>query len=286
MTKKETLKLFEERKVRTVWDDEKEKWYFSIVDVVSVLTDSVDATAYWRKLKQRLKEEGNETVTNCHGLKMKATDGKMRLTDVADTEQLLRIIQSIPSPKAEPFKQWMAHVASERLDQMQDPELSIEQAMMDYKRLGYSDNWINQRLKSIEIRKDLTDQWELHNVEEGVQYATLTDIIYQQWTGKSAKEYKQFKGLKKENLRDNMTNEELVLNMLAELSTTSITKAKNPQTLGENMQCAADGGDVARVAREQLEQKTGREVVTPLSAKRFFEGQKPEDLLENKENDE
>ena len=286
MTKKETLKLFEERKVRTVWDDEKEKWYFSIVDVVSVLTDSVDATAYWRKLKQRLKEEGNETVTNCHGLKMKAADGKMRLTDVADTEQLLRIIQSIPSPKAEPFKQWMAHVASERLDQMQDPELSIEQAMMDYKRLGYSDNWINQRLKSIEIRKDLTDQWKLHNVEEGVQYATLTDIIYQQWAGKSAKEYKQFKGLKKENLRDNMTNEELVLNMLAELSTTSITKAKNPQTLGENMQCAADGGDVAPVAREQLEQKTGREVVTPLSAKRFFEGQKPEDLLENKENDE
>ena len=286
MTKKETLKLFEERKVRTVWDDEKEKWYFSIVDVVSVLTDSVDATAYWRKLKQRLKEEGNETVTNCHGLKMKAADGKMRLTDVADTEQLLRIIQSIPSPKAEPFKQWMAHVASERLDQMQDPELSIEQAMMDYKRLGYSDNWINQRLKSIEIRKDLTDQWKLHNVEEGVQYATLTDIIYQQWAGKSAKEYKQFKGLKKENLRDNMTNEELVLNMLAELSTTSITKAKNPQTLGENMQCAADGGDVARVAREQLEQKTGREVVTPLSAKRFCEGQKPEDLLENKENDE
>ena len=286
MTKKETLKLFEERKVRTVWDDEKEKWYFSIVDVVSVLTDSVDATAYWRKLKQRLKEEGNETVTNCHGLKKKAADGKMRLTDVADTEQLLRIIQSIPSPKAEPFKQWMAHVASERLDQMQDPELSIEQAMMDYKRLGYSDNWINQRLKSIEIRKDLTDQWKLHNVEEGVQYATLTDIIYQQWAGKSAKEYKQFKGLKKENLRDNMTNEELVLNMLAELSTTSITKAKNPQTLGENMQCAADGGDVARVAREQLEQKTGREVVTPLSAKRFFEGQKPEDLLENKENDE
>ena len=286
MTKKETLKLFEERKVRTVWDDEKEKWYFSIVDVVSVLTDRGDATAYWRKLKQRLKEEGNETVTNCHGLKMKAADGKMRLTDVADTEQLLRIIQSIPSPKAEPFKQWMAHVASERLDQMQDPELSIEQAMMDYKRLGYSDNWINQRLKSIEIRKDLTDQWKLHNVEEGVQYATLTDIIYQQWAGKSAKEYKQFKGLKKENLRDNMTNEELVLNMLAELSTTSITKAKNPQTLGENMQCAADGGDVARVAREQLEQKTGREVVTPLSAKRFFEGQKPEDLLENKENDE
>ena len=286
MTQKQAIQLFEERKVSTVWDDEAGKWYVSIVDVIAVLTESKDAAAYWRKLKQRLKAEGNETVTNCHGLKMKAADGKMRLTDVADTEQLLRIIQSIPSPKAEPFKQWMAHVASERLDQMQDPELSIEQAMMDYKRLGYSDNWINQRLKSIEIRKDLTDQWKLHNVEEGVQYATLTDIIYQQWAGKSAKEYKQFKGLKKENLRDNMTNEELVLNMLAELSTTSITKAKNPQTLGENMQCAADGGDVARVAREQLEQKTGREVVTPLSAKRFFEGQKPEDLLENKENDE
>lgn len=286
MAQSDKIQLFEDKRIRTAWDAEKEEWYFSIVDVVGVLTDSVDPTAYWRKLKQRLKAEGNETVTNCHGLKMKATDGKMRLTDVADTEQLLRIIQSIPSPKAEPFKQWMAHVASERLDQMQDPELSIEQAMMDYKRLGYSDNWINQRLKSIEIRKDLTDQWKLHNVEEGVQYATLTDIIYQQWTGKSAKEYKQFKGLKKENLRDNMTNEELVLNMLAELSTTSITKAKNPQTLGENMQCAADGGDVARVAREQLEQKTGREVVTPLSAKRFFEGQKPEDLLENKENDE
>ena len=286
MTQKQAIQLFEERKVRTVWDDEAETWYFAIVDVVAILTESADAAAYWRKLKQRLKAEGNETVTNCHGLKMKAADGKMRLTDVADTEQLLRIIQSIPSPKAEPFKQWMAHVASERLDQMQDPELSIEQAMMDYKRLSYSDNWINQRLKSIEIRKDLTDQWKLHNVEEGVQYATLTDIIYQQWAGKSAKEYKQFKGLKKENLRDNMTNEELVLNMLAELSTTSITKAKNPQTLGENMQCAADGGDVARVAREQLEQKTGREVVTPLSAKRFFEGQKPEDLLENKENDE
>lgn len=263
MTKKETLKLFEDRKVRTVWDDKEEKWYFSIVDVVGILAESKDyqtARKYWNKLKQRLKEEGLESVTNCHQLKLRAEDGKMRLTDVADTEGLFRIIQSIPSPKAEPFKQWMARVASERLDQMQDPELSITQAMMDYKRLGYSDNWINQRLKSIEIRKDLTDQWKLHNVEEGIQYATLTDIIYQQWAGKSAKEYKRFKGLKKENLRDNMTNEELVLNMLAELSATSITKAKNPQTLGENMQCAADGGDVARVAKEQLEQKTGREV--------------------------
>lgn len=289
MTKKETLKLFEDRKVRTVWDDKEEKWYFSIVDVVGILAESKDyqtARKYWNKLKQRLKEEGFEPVTNCHQLKLRAEDGKMRLTDVADTESLFRIVQSIPSPKAEPFKQWMARVASERLDQMQDPELSITQAMMDYKRLGYSDNWINQRLKSIEIRKDLTDQWKLHNVEEGIQYATLTDIIYQQWAGKSAKEYKRFKGLKKENLRDNMTNEELVLNMLAELSATSITKAKNPQTLGENMQCAADGGDVARVAREQLELKTGREVVSPLSAKRFFEAQKPKELLENDDNNE
>ena len=275
MTKHEIPKLFENRKIRAVWDDEQEKWYFSIVDVVGVLTNSENPQTYWRVLKNRLKKEGNETVTNCNALKLRAADGKMRLTDVADTEQLFRLIQSIPSPKAEPFKQWMAHVAAERIDQLQDPELSIQQAMMDYKRLGYSDNWINQRLKSIEIRKDLTDQWKLHNVEEGVQYATLTDIIYQQWAGKTAKEYKQFKGLKKENLRDNMTNEELVLNMLAELSATSITKSKNPQTLEDNMQCAADGGDVARVAREQLEKKTGRNVVSPLSAKRFFELQNP-----------
>ena len=284
MGTKEAIKLFEERKVRTAWDDEQEKWYFSIVDVVDVLTDSKDALTarkYWNKLKQRLKEEGNETVTNCHQLKMRAADGKMRLTDVADTEQLFRIIQSIPSPKAEPFKRWMAQVASQRLDQMQDPELSIHQAMADYKRLGYSDNWINQRLKSIEIRKDLTDQWRLHNVEEGVQYATLTDIIYQAWAGKTAKEYKQYKGLKKENLRDNMTNEELVLNMLAELSTTSITKAKDPQNLEENMQCAAEGGEVARVAREQLESKTGRKVISPLSAKKFFGAQQSPELLEN-----
>ncbi len=283
MTKREISKLFEDRKIRTVWDDEQEKWYFSIVDVVAVLVNNKDhqtARKYWNKLKQRLKEEGFEPVTNCHQLKLKAEDGKLRLTDVADTEQLFRIIQSVPSPKAEPFKQWMARVAAERIDQLQDPELSIQQAMMDYKRLGYSDNWINQRLKSIEIRKDLTDQWKLHHVKEGMQYATLTDIIYQHWAGKSAKEYKQFKGLKKENLRDNMTNEELVLNMLAELSTTSITKSKNPQTLEDNMQCAADGGDVARVAREQLEAKTGRNVVSPLSAKRFLEGQKDQGLLD------
>ena len=284
MGTKEAIKLFEEKRVRTAWDDEQEKWYFSIVDVVDVLTDSKDALTarkYWNKLKQRLKEEGNETVTNCHQLKLRAADGKMRLTDVADTEQLFRIIQSIPSPKAEPFKRWMAQVAAERIDQMQDPELSIHQAMADYKRLGYSDNWINQRLKSIEIRKDLTDQWRLHNVEEGIQYATLTDIIYQAWAGKTAKEYKQYKGLKKENLRDNMTNEELVLNMLAELSTTSITKAKDPQNIEENMQCATEGGEVARVAREQLESKTGRKVVSPLSAKKFFGAQQSPELLES-----
>lgn len=285
MVKKNSIKLFGNDKIRAVWDDEQEKWYFSVVDVVAVLTESKDfqtARKYWNKLKQRLREEGFEPVTNCHQLKMPAADGKMRLTDVADTEQLLRIIQSVPSPKAEPFKMWLAKVGTARLDQMQDPELSIQQAMIDYKRLGYSDNWINQRLKSIEIRKDLTDQWKLHNVEEGVQYATLTDIIYQSWAGRTSKEYKQLKGLKKENLRDNMTNEELVLNMLAELSATSITKAKNPQTLDENKTCAKEGGDVARVAREQLESKTGRSVVSPLSAKRFFEAQQPEGKLDDK----
>lgn len=285
MVKKNSIKLFGSDKIRAVWDDEQEKWYFSVVDVVAVLTGSKDfqtARKYWNKLKQRLREEGFEPVTNCHQLKMPAADGKMRLTDVADTEQLLRIIQSVPSPKAEPFKMWLAKVGTARLDQMQDPELSIQQAMIDYKRLGYSDNWINQRLKSIEIRKDLTDQWKLHNVEEGVQYATLTDIIYQSWAGRTSKEYKQLKGLKKENLRDNMTNEELVLNMLAELSATSITKAKNPQTLDENKTCAKEGGDVARVAREQLESKTGRSVVSPLSAKRFFEAQQPKGELDDK----
>lgn len=282
MVNKNSIKLFGGDKIRAIWNDEQEKWYFSVVDVVAVLTESPNPQTYWRVLKKRLKDEGNETVTNCNGLKMPAADGKMRLTDVADTEQLLRIIQSVPSPKAEPFKTWLAKVGAERLDQMQDPELSIQQAMIDYKRLGYSDNWINQRLKSIEIRKDLTDQWKLHNVEEGVQYATLTDIIYQSWAGRTSKEYKKLKGLKKENLRDNMTNEELVLNMLAELSATSITKAKNPQTLDENKTCAKEGGDVARVAREQLELKTGRSVVSPLSAKRFFEAQQPEGKLDDK----
>lgn len=267
MTKQNAIKIFEEKKVRTVWDSDREEWYFSIVDVVAVLTDSKNPTTYWRVLKKRLSDEGNETVTNCNALKMLAPDGKMRLTDVADTEQLFRLIQSIPSPKAEPFKLWMAQVAKERLDQMQDPELSIQQAMLDYKRLGYSDNWINQRLKSIEIRKDLTDEWKRHGLQEGVQFATLTDIIYKTWAGKTAKEYKQFKGLKKENLRDNMTNTELVLNMLAELSTKKISEAQNPESFNEHIEVARQGGTIARNARIELEEKTGEKVVTPLNAK-------------------
>ena len=283
MTKREISKLFEDRKIRTVWDDKEEKWYFSIVDVVAVLTDSADPKQYIKRMKSRDEGLKANWGTICTLVPLVSEDGKKHKEMTADTTGIFRIIQSIPSRKAEPVKQWIAHVAAERIDQMQDPELSIQQAMMDYKRLGYSDNWINQRLKSIEIRKDLTDQWKHHNVEEGIQYATLTDIIYQHWAGKTAKEYKEFKGLKKENLRDNMTNEELVLNMLAELSTTSITKSKNPQTLEDNMKCAADGGDVARVAREQLEAKTGRNVVSPLSAKRFFEEQKDHDKIEGGE---
>ena len=267
MTQHNKIQLFEEKKVRALWDDEAEKWYFSVIDVVAVLTDSPNPQTYWRVLKKRLKDEGNETVTNCNALKMLAPDGKMRMTDVADTEQLLRLIQSIPSPKAEPFKQWMAQVAAQRLDQMQDPELSIEQAMMDYKRLGYSDAWINQRLKSIEIRKDLTDEWKKRGLQEGVQFATLTDIIYSTWSGMTAKEYKQFKGLKKENLRDNMTNRELVLNMLAELSTKDISESQNPETFGEHMDVARQGGEIARHARMELETKTGKPVVTSLNAK-------------------
>lgn len=267
MQRQQSIQLFEEKTVRTLWDAVQEKWYFSIVDVVAVLTDSPNPQVYWRVLKKRLLAEGNETVTKCNGLKMRAADGKMRLTDVADTEQLFRLIQSVPSPKAEPFKQWMAKVASERLDQIQDPELSIEQAMMDYKRLGYSDNWINQRLKSIEIRKDLTDEWKKRGLQEGVQFATLTDIIYQTWSDMTAKEYKQFKGLKKENLRDNMTNKELVLNMLAELSTKEISESNDPETFSNHMDIAQQGGEVARNARLELEAKTGRNVISPLNAK-------------------
>lgn len=267
MTKQQALKLFEEKKVRTVWDDEQEKWYFSIVDVVAVLTDSPNPNNYWKVLKHRLRKEGNESVTNCNQLKLESSDGKNYKTDVADTEQLLRLIQSIPSPKAEPFKLWMAQVASERLNQIQDPELSIEQALQDYKRLGYSDNWINQRLKSIEIRKDLTDEWKKRGLQEGVQFATLTDVIYQTWSDMTSKEYKQLKGLKKENLRDNMTNKELVLNMLAELSTKEISEISDPETFNDHMDIAQQGGEVARNARLELEAKTGKRVISPLNAK-------------------
>ena len=267
MTKSEALKLFEKQTVRTVWDDENEKWYFSIVDVVAVLTDSPNPRKYWSVLKTRLKKEGSELTTNCSQLKMTAADGKRYKSDVADMEQLFRLIQSIPSPKAEPFKQWMAQIASERLDQLQDPELSIEQAMTDYKRLGYSDNWINQRLKSIEIRKDLTDEWKKHGLQEGVQFASLSDIIYKTWTDKTAKEYKKFKGLKKENLRDNMTNKELVLNMLAELSTKEISEAVNTDSFHKHKHIARQGGEVARNARLELESKTGQKVISSLNAK-------------------
>ena len=271
MAKKNSIKLFEDKLVRSVWDEEKEEWFFSVNDVVQILTDSTNVTDYIKKMRKRDEELGKGWGQIVTPLSVQTAGGKQK-TNFANTQGLFRIIQSIPSKKAEPFKQWLAKVGAERLDQLQDPELSIKQGLEDYRRLGYSDDWINQRLKSIEIRKDLTDQWKEHNVE-GVHYAALTDIIYQAWAGKTAKEYKQFKGLKKENLRDNMTNEELVLNMLAELSATSITKAKNPQTLEENAQCAHEGGTVAAVARRELESKTGRSVVTPLNAKDYFESQ-------------
>ena len=283
MTQKQAIQIFEQRKVRTVWDDEAEKWYFSVVDVVGVLTDSVDATAYWRKLKQRLKAEGNETVTNCHALKLQAADGKMRLTDVADTEQLFRLIQSIPSPKAEPFKLWMARVASDRIDQMQDPELSIQQAMTDYKRLGYSEQWINQRLKSIEVRKELTDEWQRRGIE-GQQYATLTDIITQEWSGLTTRGYKKFKGLKKESLRDNMTNIELALNTLAEAATTEISKQQQPRGLNQSKRVAKSGGSVAKAARKQLENQLGHSVISPINAKQVLAEKKSAQLKQ--ENDD
>jgi hypothetical protein len=266
------LQNFNEQPVRTAWIDEQNKWYFSIVDVISVLTDSVNPTAYWRKLKQRLLAEGNETVTNCHGLKMMAIDGKMRLTDVADAEQLFRLIQSIPSPKAEPFKLWLAQVGSERLDEMEDPEISIDRALENYRRLGYSENWINQRLKSIEIRKELTDEWKRVGVQEGAQFATLTDIITKNWSGLTTKEYKILKGLKKENLRDNMSNTELILNMLAEASTKDISNATNPKNLEESKNVAQQGGNVAKVARKELESKTGQKVVSASNAKKGLKG--------------
>lgn len=273
MTKKEALQLFEEKRIRSVWDEKEEKWYFSIVDVCAVLTEQPDtehARNYWKVLKHRLIKEGNQTVTTCNRLKLRAADGKLRLTDVADTEQMFRLIQSIPSPKAEPFKLWMAQVASTRLEQMQDPEKSIDQAVIDYKRLGYSDAWINQRIKSIEIRKELTDEWARTGVQQGMQYASLTDIITREWSGMSTKQYKQFKGLKKESLRDNMTNMEIALNMLAEASVTELSKQRDPKGFSQQKQIAKDGGSVAKVARNQLEKKLGHGVITSAKASDYL----------------
>ena len=270
MTKKEALQLFEQRKVRTVWDDQEEKWYFAIVDVIAVLTESNNPQTYWRVLKNRLRTEGNETVTNCNAFKLRAADGKMRQTDIADTEQLFRLIQSIPSPKAEPFKQWMAQVASQRIDQMQDPELSIDQAVADYKRLGYSDAWINQRIKSIEVRKELTDEWKRTGVQEGLEYASLTDIITREWSGFTTKQYKHYKGLAKENLRDNMTNLEIALNILAEASATELSKQRDPQGFRQQKQVAKDGGSVAKAARNQLESQLGRSIISPEKASDYL----------------
>ncbi len=262
MGNKNKIQLFQEQKVRTHWDENQEKWYFSIVDVVAILSQSVNPQAYWRKLKERLKKEGNETVTDCHGLKMRAADGKMRLTDVADAEQLLRLIQSIPSPKAEPFKLWLAKVGYERIEETEDPELAFDRAMETYLKKGYSKEWINQRLKSIEVRKELTDEWDARGVGRGLEYAILTNEITEAWSGFSIKDYKKYKGLKKENLRDNMSNLELVLNMLAEATTTEISKEKKPKTFDENKDIAKQGGTIAGNTRKEIEDKTGKKVIT------------------------
>ena len=278
MAQNNKIQLFEDKRIRTAWDEAKEEWYFSIVDVVGVLTDSIDPTAYWRKLKQRLKAEGNETVTNCHGLKMTAPDGKKRLTDVADTEQLLRIIQSIPSPKAEPFKLWLAQVGRERIEETIDPELTIERALVTYLKKGYTCEWINQRLQAIQVRKELTDEWDARGVQKGVEYAILTDEISRAWSGMSTRQYKNLKGLKKENLRDNMTTLELVLNMLAEATTTEISKQKAPETFSENIDVARAGGKVAGDARKAIESQTGVPVITSKNAAQL--NQVVTDLLE------
>ena len=265
--KKNSIRIFEEKKVRAVWDDEKEKWWFSVIDIIAVLTESENPRHYWTVLKGRLKNEGNETVTNCERLKMLAIDGKKRLTDVADTEQILRLIQSIPSKKAEPFKLWLAKVGSERIDETIDPELSIERAIQNYQRLGYSENWINQRIKSIEVRKALTDEWNKSGVRQGEEYATLTDLMSKTWSGMTTGEYKRLKGLKKENLRDNMTNTELILNMLSEVATTDISVVRQPQGFPESAAVAKEGAKAAKAARIQLEKSTGKSVVSPLNAK-------------------
>ena len=265
--KKNAIKLFGEQRVRTLWDEQAEKWWFSVVDVIAVLTQSENPRHYWTVLKGRLAAEGNETLTNCERLKMQAKDGKMRLTDVADTEQLLRLIQSIPSPKAEPFKQWLAKVGSERLDETADPELSIDRAIQNYRRLGYSENWINQRIKSIEVRKSLTDEWDDSGVKRGEEYAALTDLMIKTWSGMATGEYKRYKGLKKEGLRDNMTNTELVLNMLAEVAATDISTVRQPQGFSESAIVAREGAMTAKAARVQLEKSTGKSAVSKLNAK-------------------
>ncbi len=277
MKKEISVQLFEQKQVRSLWSDTQERWFFSIVDIVAVLTESPNPRKYWSVLKARLRKEGSELTTNCSQLKMLSSDGKYYKTDVADTEQVFRLIQSIPSPKAEPFKLWLARVGRERLDEMQDPEQSIDRALENYIRLGYSENWINQRLKSIEIRKELTDEWRRLGLKEGVQFATLTDIITKSWSGKTTKEYKVLKGLKKENLRDNMTNTELILNMLAEASTKDISQATEPKTFEESKKVAQQGGTVAKVARQELEAKTGKKVVTELNAKKALQSKGKKD---------
>lgn len=286
MAQNDNIQLFEDKRIRTAWDEEKEEWYFSIVDVVAVLTDQPDYQAarnYWKVTKKRLKDEGNETVTACNQLKMTASDGKKRLTDVADTEQLLRIIQSIPSPKAEPFKLWLAQVGRERIEETIDPELTIDRALETYLKKGYSREWINQRLQAIQVRKELTDEWDARGVQKGVEYAILTDEISRAWSGMSTRQYKNLKGLKKENLRDNMTTLELVLNMLAEATTTEISKQKAPSTFSENMAVAREGGEAAGIARKAVEERTGVPVITPKSAAQL--NQVVTDLLEGAVSD-
>lgn len=274
MTKETAIKLFEQKQIRSVWSEEDEKWYFSIVDVVGVLSDSENANNYWKVLKNRLKKEGSELVTNCNQLKLQSSDGKFYKTDVADTEQLFRLIQSIPSKKAEPFKLWLAQVGRERLDEIEDPELGFDRLMETYLKKGYSKEWVNQRLKSIEVRKELTDEWDNRGVKKGQEYAILTDEITKAWSGLTVKEYKNHKGLKKENLRDNMSNLELVLNMLAEATTTEISKEKKPKNFVENKKIAKQGGTIAGNTRKEIEQKTGKRVVNPLKASDYLSDKK------------
>ena len=269
MTKETSIKLFEAKQIRSSWNDDEEKWYFSVVDVVAVLTESANPRNYWKVLKHRMLKEGNQSVTNCNQLKLQSSDGKFYLTDVADAEQILRLIQSIPSPKAEPFKLWLAKVGYERIEETEDPEKTFDRAMETYLRKGYSKEWINQRLKSIEVRKELTDEWENRGVKKGEQFAILTDDITKAWSGFNTKEYKRFKSLKKENLRDNMTNLELVLNMLAEATTTEISKEKNPETFGDSRVIAKQGGTIAGNTRKAIEEKTGKKVVTKKNAKQL-----------------